>query len=364
LIVAALLSQSLFALNRTRLGFSPERLVSTRVVLPSTYTAPDLQRLFQGVLDERRGTSQRVGLTTALPMVTVTNLLITPEGSSSAPTSVAYEGVNDGYLEMLGVPLVAGAPIDEGAVRDAARVAVVNESLARRLWPGASPIGRSVQSNRFGPLTVIGIVGDVRRANPIEEPTPQPAIYAPFTVYLHDFGPGRRAFTMITSDVTAPMLRRALVQRETRAAVTLRTLDDIVSTTIARQALQTRISVAFAFVAILLSQISMYGLVQQILLDHRRDLGIRVAFGAQPHDIYRFVLRSTLLVALVGVLVGLGGAFAASRVLGAYLFSVRPTNFATYAWAVACFASVCAAACWLPTRRAALLDPVTALRNE
>ncbi|HET7462506.1 MAG TPA: ABC transporter permease [Longimicrobium sp.] len=267
-----------------------------------------------------------------------------------------------GYFSALGIPVLRGRvfePADDR--RDAPLVLVVNQSAARRYWPGADPVGERVEMNG-APFTVIGVVGDVRTegfATP-----PGPAVYFPFSLAPRV---ATRIFVRTRGDpaALAPAVRRAIHQVDPQQPIgEVRTLQSAMADTVAQPRFFTLLLAVFGSVAVLLAALGLYGVVSYSVTRRTAEIGIRMALGAQPHQVVGLELRRSARPTLAGIVVGAAGALLLSRLLASLLFEVRPADPATFAAAAAVLAVVALAAAWLPARRAAKIDPTSALRAD
>jgi hypothetical protein len=243
----------------------------------------------------------------------------------------------------------------------------VSEALAHRYWPNRDPLGSRIT---FGDpadststwMTVVGVVGDVRQDGPVEPAYPQ--IYVPLAQVSSR---GLLVALRTEGDPLAmvPSVRRALASVDpTLALARIATMDDRLATTLARPRVNALLLAGFAGTALLLAALGIYGVIAYSVVQRTRELGIRVALGAQGDDVLRLVLRQGMAPVAAGLLLGLCGAAAASRVLQSLLYGVAATDAATYLAVAAFLATVATAASYLPARHATRADPMTALRAE
>jgi predicted permease len=277
-----------------------------------------------------------------------------------APT-VEWFDIDERYFATLGVRLVRGRALTASDARGAPDVAVVNEALARRFFPGEDPIGRRVTAEQH-PSEIVGVVADVRPMRPDEPVAPQ--IYWP----IQQFRRGA-AYLVIRAVPSAAALEPSVAARV--AAVDpgidlgpFVTLDDRVARNLVRPRFTMLLIACFAVLAVALSAIGVYGVVAYGVARRTREFGVRLALGATPRTVSRHVVTGGL--ALVALGLGLGGtaALGLGRVLTSLLYGVPPTDAPTLAGAAALLGAIATVACWIPARRAARVDPVTALRAE
>ena len=264
----------------------------------------------------------------------------------------------------MGIPLLAGRFFEE---RDnGAMVAVVNQNLARRMWPDSNPIGHRI--NFFVPVgmegwrTVVGVVGDVRYRGFGEESRPEihvPEIQSPI---------GSMAIVMRTE--SDPLTFHAAAQKTVQSLdrdlpiFRVRTLEDLMDSSVATRRFQMLVLGGFAVAALVLAVTGLYGVMAHWVGRRTQELGVRMALGARPRDLLRLVIGEGLRLAMCGVVLGAGGGFAMTRLLARLLFGVRPTDPSIFAMNALALLVVAAAASYIPARRAARIDPLAAIRHE
>jgi putative ABC transport system permease protein len=269
-----------------------------------------------------------------------------------------------GYMEALSIPLKAGRFFTAQDTGSGARVAIVSETAARRYWPGENPVGKQIrvhvnEPSRM-PREIVGVVGDVRTRG--MEIDPVPVIYTPHTQY------GPESMTMVvrgSGDAAAllPDLKSALGTLAPGVAIgRARSMDDLVSASVAQPRFRTLLLTIFAAVSLILAAVGLYGVVAFSVSQRRAELGLRIALGADPRRVLRLVLREGMTPVAIGILIGLGGAALVARVMKTLLFGVDPFDPLTFAAVAAVLACVGAAACYIPARRATRVDPSLTLR--
>ena len=273
-------------------------------------------------------------------------------------------GVTAGYFSASGTALLAGRFVADS---EPAPVAVISESLAARLWPGDRPaaaVGRWVrQGDVTGPLiAVAGVVADVRPGGLEREPAP--AVYRPYAQWAS--GP----MTLVIRTAQEPAAVAAAVRAQIRALdsglpiASMRTMRDIVSSAVAQRRFQLTLTSLFGVVALLLGAVGVYGVVSYAVACRTRDIGVRMALGAQRTDVMRSVFANGMKPALCGLAVGLIGTVAAARAVRGVLFGIAPTDPVSLGAVALVLLLTSTIACYVPSRRAASLDPMVALRNE
>jgi predicted permease len=269
--------------------------------------------------------------------------------------------VGAGYFETMDIALVQGRGFEPSDREGAAPVAVVNESFARRFWPGDNPIGRRFSTARGGTREVVGVARDGKYWSLTEEP--QPHFYEPFAqAYEADM-------VLLVRTASDPRGILPALTREARALdpelpVEANTMTEHLGFALLPQRLGAVVLGLFGVVAASLAALGLYGVMSYVVSQRTAEIGIRMALGARPRDVRTLVVRRALALTLTGLGVGLAGALAATRVLASFLVEVSPTDPATLATVALLFTSVALLASWLPARRAASVDPMRALRSE
>jgi predicted permease len=273
-----------------------------------------------------------------------------------------FRWVTPGYFETIHLPLIAGRLLsssDEGK-----HYAVISELTARTLWPGKNPIG--LQFSRAGmnenPFTVIGVVGNARTIS-LAAPDPM-MVYMPYW-YRSDSTAGLLIRTHQDPASMADAIRRAIWSVDPEVPVpVVRMLGGVVEDSVANRRFEMQLLRLFAISALSLAALGVYGVVTYSVVQRQREIGLRLALGAQRQNIYRLVLRDGLAPVVAGSIAGVAVAFACARVVGSLLFQVSPYNSTIASGAVFVLVGLGTAACLIPARRAAAVDPMQALRRE
>jgi hypothetical protein len=282
-----------------------------------------------------------------------------------APPRVNWRVVTPGYFATLGIPLLAGRGLEPGDRAGAPEVALVNRTLAERFWPGAEPVGRRFRVDVEGPewVTVVGVIGNVRQHGPALDPLPE--VYRPAAQNHRPVGLAFMVRTAGDPAAAVPALRRAVWQVHPDAPVSQpSTMIDILDRANAEPRLLMRLLGFFAALALLLGALGVYGVLAHEVQRRTREIGLRVALGAQRGDVVRLVVRRALALVAIGGALGVLAMPALGRLLTSLLFEVAPGDPATVAAALAILGATAAVAGWVPARRALRLDPVEALRTE
>ncbi|HEU4631337.1 MAG TPA: ABC transporter permease [Gemmatimonadaceae bacterium] len=379
---AGLLLRSFWNLTNVDAGFDRENLVTYGVVLPqATYPEPTRRTQFLGDLLRRLGQIPGVGdvaAMTGLPPSRQVNANDTDfEGLPVGPDQPAqnvdyYQTTTASYFQTMHIPIRQGRgfePRDVGGPP----VVVVNEALAKRFYRDESPIGRRIKPG-YGPpdsipwFTIIGVAADVKQGGLDQPPgTELYLLYDQLPQYVQ-FAPGQlnvvlRATQPLSS--LAPQIRRIMTAMDpSLPIVEMRTMDEVVVESIARQRFLSQLLGIFAAVALLLAAVGTYGILAYMVSERRREIGIRMALGAGRQKVLGLVLRQGLGVAAVGIALGLVGALALSRLAASLLFGVSPVDPLTFSVVAVTIAVVALIACIVPARRATRVDPLVAMRLE
>jgi putative ABC transport system permease protein len=385
---AGLMLRTFANLRQADVGVRAEGLLAATITLPPGGSADArwafCARLLQS-LDGAPGV-RRVALASELPLEGGSNGYITIDGQpaeSTKTTLVEWTFVTPAYFQTMGIPLREGQTLDEAALaagledarRDEAhgadsappgeRPAVISETMARRFWPGQSAVGRVFRMDKTA-VRVTGVVGDVKIWDLRTPPIPQ-AYFAYSRAVSY---PGGLPLNVVTRSAGAPGdvagVLRAKVQGldSTLAVSRLRTVDQMVQDSTSGTRYQTTLLGAFAFLAVLLATLGIYGVMSYAVTQRTAEFGVRLALGAEPLRVAGMVVRQGVRLAAFGTIAGLAGALALGGVLRSLLFGVDPFDAATLASAALATVAVCLAASWLPARRAAGVDPMVALRDE
>jgi putative ABC transport system permease protein len=281
-------------------------------------------------------------------------------GSSNVSSIVA-----PGTFTALGIPLVRGRDFDDRDVQDAPMTAVVNDALARRALPGQDIIGHKIVCafDTLEPMTIVGVVGDVRQAGPADESRPE--CYMPYLQH----GYNGATLSVVIRTAKDPMALAETVRRKARElapAVPVRftTLDALTAQNVAQPRLRALLIGTFAAVALVLAVIGVFGVMAYAVSQRTAEIGVRMALGATSGQILRLLFgRATAMIG-IGLAVGFIGAALTTRFLASLLFAVKPTDPVTYVGVAALLATTSFVALYVPASRATRVDPLVALRQE
>ncbi len=379
-IGAALLAQTVYHLTRADAGFDRSRLATFSMTLPMATFEPDTRaQAYQRVLERLRpvpgvlATAAMSGLPpnrTADAIGTVFENHLPGDGRPSEIVDY-YQLVMGDYFGTMGIPLIAGRGFEPTGNASQGKVAVVNETLAKRIWKGQDPIGRRLRppGGWFGAggavwHTVIGVAKDVRQQG-VDRPAGA-EIY--ISLDQHGVAPPSMNVVMRTTLPTGALAGTIeRVVREVDASVPvvgLRDMDSVFAESIRRPRLLARLLGAFAGLALLLAAIGTYGVLSYMVTERRREIGIRVALGAARLSVLTQILKQGLEVTALGAAVGVVGALAVNRLMASMLFGVQPADTVTIAVVMATILAVAVVASWVPAWRASRVDPSVVLRED
>ena len=372
---AGLLIKSLWRLQQVDLGIQPEHVLTMQVTLRGQrYQKPE---------DARDFSSRLVEQTRSLPGVraaAVSNSLppddtefssdFTIEGrgpTSSKDAQIAYfTKVSPDYFKALGIPLRSGRFFTSSDLPDAPGVTLINETFQRHFFAGEDPIGKRLNfGNEKEPdwNQIVGVVGDVKYNGVADEV--QPAVYLPVQQ-----SPMWGIALVLKTDVADPLSLTGAVRNEVKKldpdlpVTQISTMEQRFSKAIAQPRFRTTLIAIFAAVALILACVGIYGVISYSVTQRTHEIGIRMALGAGRRSVLRLVLGQGAWLAITGVVIGLAGAFALTRLMASLLFGVTPTDVATFISVPAGLLLVALLACYLPARRATKVDPLVALRYE
>jgi predicted permease len=390
LIGAGLLGRTIAGLMAVDLGFKAENVVSGRFALsPTVYPTLESWTTFHTTLLERARALPgvtAVGLNSAVPLEGgASESSIRKEGDPpSAPGEPGvmsmFQATSPGYFEAMGIQLVRGRPFDERDRDGSVPVAIVDETLAARMFAEQNPLGKRVSFEGLPPSTpggrpgevwreIVGVVRHVRHYG-ITANRPYVQIYTPYTqlpIYWRDRRPTMAIFAKTAGDPanSIPAVRQALGSMDARMPLYgVRTMEQYVSMATEQPRLSAALLVGFAGVALTLALVGIYGVLAYSVSQRQREIGVRMALGAGRPQIIRGVLWEGAKLSLIGLVVGLIAAVPAGRYIESLLYNVKPGDAWTFATAAAALFVTAMAATWLPAWRASTVEPVVALRGD
>ena len=367
-IGAGLATKSFGRLMSVDPGFTPGNALVTRMsVGPGYDTREKSAAYYQAVLAAVRAVPgvQSAGVIRDLPLrgngeLVRPGIAGRPTTPDQAPAAQVHQ-ISTDYFKAMGIPLLAGRSFEPTDRAGAPPVFVVNQELARRFWPGESAVGKSLM---FGdtPIPVVGVVGDVRQRGLAEPFEP--------TIYIHALQNFRSGMSIVARTAGSPLgyanaVRQAIWsvdKSQTIAEVT--TLDAVVGRAVSRPRLIAWLLALFGAIGLALGALGIYGVLAYAVNQRRQEIGVRVALGASPRAVLGLIIGRGMLLAGIGVALGVIGAELLTRSMQAVLYDIRPSDPVTFVQVVMVLLVASLLASWLPARRALKIDPVTALRSD
>ena len=371
LIGAGLLIRSLLALQNVDPGFDPNHVLTMRVDLPlQKYDTPEKAANFFGQLETRIAGLPGVeaaGFVTNLPLSGQSNSMpYAVEGRPTVASNTAFADflrVNQNYLSAMRIPVRRGRNFTEQEARESAKAMVVSQVFVDSVFPNEDALGKRLiiwSGIRNEPYEIIGIAGDVRHQSLQGEPAA--------TIYVPTRAAVRFNLVIRTQGDTLSLV--AGVRKEVKALdpdqpiAAIRPMTDWVAMSAAGARYRTTLLGLFALLAMCLAATGIYGVMSYTVAHRTQEIGVRMALGARPFDVLKLVLRQGMMLVLIGVVVGLAGALALTRVMSSLLFGVTERDPLTFGVVAALLMIVALIACFLPARRATRVDPLIALRCE
>lgn len=369
-----LMGRTMLGLHAVNPGFRTDHLLTARLSLGGPAWTPDKRIAFFNVVLPKLNAAPgvtRAALTYSLPIegsqwgsiFTVADKPVPPR--DQLPTA-AFVPVSAGYFETMEIQTLRGRVFDARDSNTSARVIVVNSMLARRLWPGEDAVGKRLKQGwpeGNGPWReVVGIVGDVKLEGVDQD--------APMQVFMPLMQEPARSLAIVARTSVDPMHvardLESVVQSVDHDVPLMRVqpMTALMSDAIARQRLSLVVLAVFAVVAVLVAAVGLYGVVAHSVTERTREIGVRMALGAEGRQVLGLFVRQGLVTAAAGTLVGLGGTALLTRALEKLLFGVKPSDPVTLTAVAVLLLLVAAVACYIPARRAARIDPLAALRAE
>lgn len=375
LAVSGLLIKSFVALNNVALGFRPEHalLMATGLPVSGPEAEAHARQFFQELLSR----------TSSLPGVLAAGATMGPPGDVESAGSywidhlpkpvtemsgqdAVFSVVTPGIFEALGIPLKRGRAFDDRDAADAPFTVIVNETLVRRAFHGQDPIGRTLFAgfDSDKPMKIVGIVGDVRQWGPARKPDAE--IYMPYAQHVSGAGSNLNVVvrTVQEPEVLTNTLRRTLHELSSDAPAKLTTLKGSLYEQVAAPRFRTFLLAVFAGLSLCLAIAGIYGVTAYVVSQRAHELGLRMALGATPGSLRHLVLKQGLVLAAIGMSIGLAGSLAGTRLITSVLFEVKPADPTICISVAVLLVFVVLAASYLPARRAASLDPLVVLRQE
>ena len=378
LVGAGLLINSFVRLQQVAPGFDPAQTLTFNVA-PSAARTSSPQRIadFYQELTSRLKELPGVvnaGVVFQLPLSgsgAATSVQIAGRENAADPSMVVFHMASPGYFQTMGIPVARGRDFTDRDTLSAPPVLIVNQAFARQHFPDDDPIGKRVgvgfstipvKDDESGLREIVGVVADVKHGS--LQTAAQPEIY---------FAQSQMPMSAMTVVVRAAGDPRAL-QRSVRRIVqsldanapvyAVRTVEEVLDRSVATPRFNTVLLGLFAAVALILTMVGLYGVISCSVAENTQQIGIRVALGAQRSDVFKLIVGQGVILAVSGVLIGLGAAYGMTRLMSSLLFGVESTDPWTFSGVAVLLLCVAAIACYLPARRAMSVDPMVALRSE
>ena len=372
-VTGALLVRSVVALQQAPLGFQPDDvLLMQATARPRAADWSDSRAFFEGLL----------GDVAQLPGVLAAGAMMAPPGHvesesgywidqmpKESPLSTARPAVMNvvapGTFAALGIPLQQGRDFENGDRRDRPQVVIVNEALARAAFRGRDPIGRTLIAgyDSTEPMTIVGVVGDVRQYGPAREP--QPELYMPYQQHFYN---GATLYFVVRGAIDPAMLsasvERKARERSPEVSVRVTTMNAALAEHVATPKFRAWLLSLFAGIALCLAMAGVYGVMAYVAEQRSKEIGLRMALGANARSVVWLMLGRGLTLTVIGLTAGVLGAIASTRLVSGMLFDVKAHDMTTYAAVVAALGLLALLAIYVPARRATRIDPLLVLRQE
>ncbi len=370
LVGAGLLVRSWLNVTNVDAGFRPDRVLMVDLSSPRGFTAAQRAVLYDRVLERIHAVPgvERAGMIGDMFISNSRELVVTTEGATASEQllRLGRDEASAGFFHALDTPLRAGRFFAASDTPDTPRVAIVNEALARRLWPGQDPLGRRLKlgaREADAPwLTVVGVVADMRRQGLEREPIPQM-----FDALSQNPPSSVDLFIRTSRDnplELAGAIRTAVHSVDGQAPVfAVVSLANQVGGSLNQRRFETSLLTGFAAMALLMAAVGIYGLLQYSIASRTREIGLRMAIGARPADVFRMLIREGVQLSAIGLIIGLVGALLVGRIGSRLLFGVAPWDPWTFAVVALVLTVVATAACFFPARRAMRIQVTDALRQ-
>lgn len=376
---AGLVLRSFVSLLQVDPGFAADRVVAIQAFIWDRYNKPEQREVYiretLGKIETLPGV-EAAGVTTAIPLLESSQTSSIPfavEGKALPPNGAEpvaqFTIASANYFSAIGARLVSGRLFNQFDGKDTPRVALINDTMARRNWPGENPVGAKFSLKRGGrdarsgtTLEVIGVVSDQRQDG--LEKTPRQEFFVPYAQ-----APSGSTIFVVRTKGDPNALLQSLKERiwesnKTQPFYAVTTMDQLVSNSLKARRFNLILLGALAALALTLASIGIYGVISFTTGQRTHEIGVRMALGAQPGDILKLVVGEGMALTVLGVVIGLAASFAVTRFLSSLLFKVSPTDPLTFLFISILLAGVALLACYFPARRATRVDPLVALRCE
>jgi putative ABC transport system permease protein len=377
LVGAVLLAISYVRVTQINPGFNPDRVLTAKIA-PSNKKYPDSKSrstFYTTVLEHLQGLPgvESAGMVMNLPLTgSSMNRGFRVEGrpvpKADENVTMDFQIVSPGYFSTLEIPIKQGRGVNASDTETSEPVIVINDTMARRYWPNEDPVGQRMaigeSSKDTSWRTIVGVVSDNRHASLSEPPVP-----TAFIAYRQDLESWPRMGFVIKSKTDAASLtsvvRKELAEIDRAQPVyAIEPMENLLRTSVAQRRFIMLLLGSLSAIALALAMVGVYGVISFSVSERTQEIGIRMALGARAADVLRMVLGQGMRVALIGIVIGLGAAFALTRLLSSLLFEVSPTDPRTFSIVAGLLGGIALFACFIPARRATKVDPLVALRYE
>jgi predicted permease len=368
---AGLMTRSFIKLLQVDLGFTPSHRIAINYSISTARhsTGPEMRQTYQAMLEKVRTVPGVIaaGAVRDLPFHGDGEQLgFVPPGFTPGPNgqlpSATLMFTSDGFFNAMGIPILAGRDLSSRDRQGAPIALVINQALAKKYFPGRSPVGQTITFGDTNHFAIVGVVGDVRQSS-VDE-TPAPRIYAS----VYQIFRVKTNLVVRTQGDPQLMIKRiedAIRSVDPQQTITSAfTLDDAVGDAVARPRLLTVLLGLFGAMGLVLGALGIYGVLAYLVSQRTREIGVRLALGARPRDVLNMVVGRGLRLAGLGVAVGLAASLVLTRLMQGVLYGVTPTDPVTFSGVALTLLGVAAFASWLPALRATRVDPLVALRSE
>jgi putative ABC transport system permease protein len=380
LIGAALLIRTFANLRSVDPGFDPNNILTFEIAPrgPQYATTAQMTVFNEQAMERIKSLPgvEAVATSNVLPLRRWLNLSVEFEGKPDQVISAEWRMISPGYFDTMKMRLTQGRNISNSDTANSAGVAVVNEAFARHHFKTAGPLGQRIivartmgkDLSRSSPLDVVGVVSDTKQTS--LKDAALPTIFVPTAQVPDALMANFRGFYFFIRTAGDPNTYAAAVRREMlvidkqQPIRNIRTMDEVIATSISPQRFHMLLLGLFGGIGLILAAVGIYGVMAYTVSQRTREIGIRMALGAQMKDVLRMVLAQGTKLTLIGVGIGLAGAFALTRALKTLLFGVKPTDPTTFAVVSLALVAIAVLACYIPARRATKVDPLVALRYE
>jgi predicted permease len=374
LVGAGLFTRTLMNLNNSHIGFNPNNILLFEVQPPVTRYPAAQRTAFYHRLEDKLATLPGVDSVTLMeePLIagSMSNSFFIPDGHSPTVKKEKQFAdnnvVGDHFFSTFGIPIIAGRSLNETDTETSQMTAVVNQALAKQFFPGINPIGKTFKADikATQSIEIVGVCGDAKYNSLRNDP--RPTFYVPYRQNVDSEESMTFAVhTSMTQAALVPALRAAVASIDRDIPLQdIRTQNEQIADMTKQERIFASLTSGFGILALILACIGIYGIMAYTVSRRTNEIGIRMALGAQADRVLRMILREASLMAIAGVVIGLGAAIAMGRLIASMLFGLKPYDPITLGGAALLLAFVALAASWIPARRAAHVDPIKALRHE